>query len=431
MLLKFLLLFLFFQFGISRDTIRSNREELKDDGGVLVSKESNFELGFFSPGNSSYRYVGIWYSPSKVSEKTVVWVANRDNPINDTSGVLTINRYGELALYAYNMESRLPIWSTNVSHSVKNTNTLSVQILDTGNLVMIQDDKAEIFIWQSFDYPTDTLIPGMKVGSNRRTGLEWVLTSWKSQDDPGTGDYTFRLLDNWNLIATPQYFIYKGLTKYWRNDPEPWPNSVRNAEEMSYLLTYNTNKLTIMKLTDSGLHQHLVWNEADRQWKELWSSPKYRCDLYGHCGANSKCSPNNVNLFECECLPGYEPKSINGWNVRDGSDGCVSKRVGVSKCGNGEGFVKVARVKDPDASKVAQLKTSMSTKECEQECLRNCSCKAYMSKKIEGVVDCLTWYDDLMDIVVYTEAGPGRDLYVRVDKIELGTALLANKNFKD
>ncbi|KAK9907865.1 hypothetical protein M0R45_000052 [Rubus argutus] len=184
-----------------------------------------------------------------------------------------------------------------------------------------------------------------------------------------------------------------------------------------------------MKLTDSGLHQHLVWNEADRQWKELWSSPKYRCDWYGHCGANSKCSPNNVNLFECECLPGYEPKSIDGWNVRDGSDGCVSKRVGVSKCGNGEGFVKVARVKDPDASKAARLKTSMSTKECEQECLRNCSCKAYMSKKIEGVVDCLTWYDDLMDIVVYTEAGPGRDLYVRVDKIELAENAAYSQGF--
>ncbi|KAK9937959.1 hypothetical protein M0R45_014722 [Rubus argutus] len=52
------------------------------------------------------------------------------------------------------MGSRLPIWSTNVSHSVKNTNTLSAQILDTGKLGYDPDDKAEIFIWQSFDYPT-------------------------------------------------------------------------------------------------------------------------------------------------------------------------------------------------------------------------------------------------------------------------------------
>ncbi|XP_050383406.1 G-type lectin S-receptor-like serine/threonine-protein kinase At1g11410 [Argentina anserina] len=419
MLLKSLrLLLLLFQVCTCRDTLRSNQEKLKDeDGGLLVSKESNFELGFFSPGNSSNRYVGIWYSQSRVSEKTVVWIANRDNPINDTSGVFTINRYGELVLYAYNTETS-PIWSANVSHPVENSSTLSayVQLLDTGNLVMFRNDKDVIFVWQSFDYPTDTLVPGMKVGMNWKTGVEWVLTSWKSQDDPGTGDFTFRL-HSWNINAISQYFIYKNLSKYWRSDPEPWPNVVRNAEEMSYILGYNTNELTIMKLKFSGLHQHLVWDAGEHQWKELWSSPKYQCDWYGHCGANSKCSTDSGNLFECECLPGYEPKSISGWNRRDGSDGCVSKRMGLSKCGNGEGFVKVAKVKDPDPSKGALLKTSMSTKECEQECLKNCSCRGYLSKKIDGVRDCLTWYDDLMDILVYTEAG--RDLYVRVDKIQL------------
>ncbi|PRQ32423.1 putative non-specific serine/threonine protein kinase [Rosa chinensis] len=209
MVLKALLLFLFFQFCTSRDTMRGNEGQLKDaDGDYLVSKESKFELGFFSPGNSSYRYVGIWYSQTRVPNKTVVWIANRNNPINDTSGVLTMNRYGELVLYAYNMESS-PIWSTNVSRSVQNVNTstLSAQLLDTGNLVVFQDDKNEIFIWQSFDYPIDTLIPGMKVGVNWKTGQEWVLTSWKSQDDPGTGDYTQRLSSDHN--ASPQFFCIK------------------------------------------------------------------------------------------------------------------------------------------------------------------------------------------------------------------------------
>ncbi|PRQ20065.1 putative non-specific serine/threonine protein kinase [Rosa chinensis] len=201
MLFKALLLFLLFRFCESRDTITRNQEQLKDDGGVLVSKQSKFELGFFSPGNSSNRYVGIWYSQTRVSNKTVVWVANRNNPINDTSGVLTINRYGELVLYAYNMEST-PIWSTNVSRSVQNVNTstLSAQLLDTGNLVVFQDDNNENLSWQSFDHPTDTLIPGMKVGVNWKTGQEWVLTSWKSQDDPAIGDYVRSNMDITHII---------------------------------------------------------------------------------------------------------------------------------------------------------------------------------------------------------------------------------------
>ncbi|XP_040367103.1 G-type lectin S-receptor-like serine/threonine-protein kinase RKS1 [Rosa chinensis] len=274
MLFKALLLFLLFRFCESRDTITRNQEQLKDDGGVLVSKQSKFELGFFSPGNSSNRYVGIWYSQTRVSNKTVVWVANRNNPINDTSGVLTINRYGELVLYAYNMEST-PIWSTNVSRSVQNVNTstLSAQLLDTGNLVVFQDDNNENLSWQSFDHPTDTLIPGMKVGVNWKTGQEWVLTSWKSQDDPAIGDYTLRLYPN--QIASPEIFLYKGLSKYWRS-PGPSPSVVTNQEETYYLMD-DTNAITRATVTDSA-HERFTWDDGGLQWKEDYSEPKSLCD---------------------------------------------------------------------------------------------------------------------------------------------------------
>ncbi|KAM5588410.1 G-type lectin S-receptor-like serine/threonine-protein kinase RKS1 [Rosa sericea] len=417
MLYKTLLLFFLFRFCDSRDTITWNKEQLKDDGGVLVSKQSKFELGFFSPGNSSYRYVGIWYSLAKVSEKTVVWVANRNNPINDTSGVLTMNRYGGLVLYAHNMEST-PIWSTNnVSRSVQNVNTstLSAQLLDTGNLVVFQDDNNENFLWQSFDHPTDTLIPGMKVGVNWKTGQEWVLTSWTSQDDPAIGDYTLRLYPN--QIASPEFFMYKGLGKYWRI-PGPSPSVVTNQEETYYLMD-DTNAITRSTVTDSTL-ERLTWDDGGLQWKEDFSAPKSHCDWYGHCGANSKCMPDNVIMFWCNCLPGYVPNSISDWNQKNGSGGCVSNQLGFLKCGDGDGFVKVARVKYPDTSIAASLKSGMSDKECEQECLRNCSCTAYLSTENEGIVDCLTWYDDLMDILVYTEIG--QDLYVRVN----ATVLAAN-----
>jgi hypothetical protein len=308
-----------------------------------------------------------------------------------------------------------------MSQSIQNVNTstLSAQLLDTGNFVVFQDDKSEIFIWQSFDYPTDTLLPGMKVGMNWKTGFEWVLISWKSQDDPGTGEYTLRLYSN--LTRSPQFFIFKGSSKYWRGDPGPTPNVVTNQEQTYYLLNY-TNKITRLTLADSAF-KRLTWDDGDHQWKEEFAAPKYRCDRYGQCGANSRCSPDNINLFECDCLPGYKPSSPNDWNQNNGSGGCVSKRVGVSKCGKGDGFLKVARVKYPDTSIAAGLRTGMSAKECEQECLSNCSCAAYLSMENEGLVDCLTWYDDLMDILVYTELG--RDLYVRVNETELGTISLA------
>ncbi|XP_062013347.1 cysteine-rich receptor-like protein kinase 44 isoform X2 [Rosa rugosa] len=246
----------------------------------------------------------------------------------------------------------------------------------------------------------------MKVGVNWKTGQEWVLASWKSQDDPAIGDSTLRLYPN--QIASPEFFLYKGLSKYWRS-PGPSPSVVTNQEETYYLMD-DTNAITRATVTDSA-HERFTWDDGGLQWKEEYSEPKSLCDWYGQCGANSKCSPDNINamLFWCDCLPGYVPNSISDWNQKNGSGGCVSNRPGLLKCGDGDGFVKVARVKYPDTSIAASLKSGMSDKEC----LRNCSCTAYLSTENDGTVDCLTWYDDLMDILVYTEIG--QDLYVRVN----------------
>ena len=86
-ILLLLLFSLVFPICISFETITQNHP-LKD-GQILVSYQKTFALGFFTPENSNRRYVGIWYN--QITEQTVVWVANRDNPLYDKSGVLSIN----------------------------------------------------------------------------------------------------------------------------------------------------------------------------------------------------------------------------------------------------------------------------------------------------------------------------------------------------
>uniref|UniRef100_A0A7N2LKL6 Bulb-type lectin domain-containing protein n=1 Tax=Quercus lobata TaxID=97700 RepID=A0A7N2LKL6_QUELO len=34
-------------------------------------------------------------------------------------------------------------------------------------------------LWQSFDYPSDILLPQMKLGVSHKTGKTWLLTSWR------------------------------------------------------------------------------------------------------------------------------------------------------------------------------------------------------------------------------------------------------------
>ena len=173
-----------------RDTITADQPlKFKES---LLSKENNFELWFFNPGNSTNWYVGIRYA--KLPEKAMVWVANRDDPINDTSGVsLAVNEIGNLALYAHN-NTNIPIWSNNVSSQLASdsSDTISAQLLDTGNLVLINNKNGNL-LWQSFDYPTDTYLPGMKIGFSRRSGHKWSISSWKTENDPGTGQYSYTI----------------------------------------------------------------------------------------------------------------------------------------------------------------------------------------------------------------------------------------------
>ncbi|GMN23587.1 hypothetical protein TIFTF001_043700 [Ficus carica] len=161
----------------ANDSIRSFQSH--GDGATLISKGGSFELGFFTPGNSNRRYVGIWYK--NIAVQTVVWVANRCNPINGSSGLLTINSTGNLVLLDHN---KSVVWSTSSSKQAKKP---IVQLLDSGNLVPRDEDDGNSeanFLWQSFDYPSDTLLPDMKIGWDFRTGVKRRLSAWKNWDDP-------------------------------------------------------------------------------------------------------------------------------------------------------------------------------------------------------------------------------------------------------
>ncbi|KAF7127660.1 hypothetical protein RHSIM_Rhsim11G0082700 [Rhododendron simsii] len=370
-----LLSFLFLRICTSIDTLTTNRS-IKD-GNVLVSSGETFALGFFSPGNSSRRYVGIWYN--KIPEHTVVWVANRNSGINGTSRVLSLNGDGNLVIY--DNTRRCTVWQTNASAV-----SFSARLLDSGNLVLFQGDRGSGGgVWQSFDHPTNNVLPNMKIGLDRRTGLERFLTSWKSRDDPSTGEYSFRL----ELNELPQLILFKGSTRIWRL---PTLLGTAKAEDMA----------------------------MGRQMGRVLFGPWRPMFAYGRCGAYGFCDPNNGQDFECACLPGYEPKSTEEWNLRDASGGCIKKRRELSMCGIGEGFVEVADTKIPDSSK-AHVWMSLSMHECKDECLRNCSCLAYTrAEGREGAI-CVTWYENLMDVKRYVRRflDGGLDLYVRVDAVEL------------
>ncbi|KAF3450144.1 hypothetical protein FNV43_RR06224 [Rhamnella rubrinervis] len=397
------------------------------DGQTLVSKQGSFRLGFFSPGISKNRYLGIWYN--NIPTRTVVWVANRCNPINDSSGLLTINSRGNLVLFGHN-NNESEVWSTR---SVKQAKNPLVQILDNGNLALRDEEDGgnpEAYLWQSFDYPCDTLLPEMKLGWDLRTGLKRSLSAWKNPDDPCPGDFTY----GYELGQTyPEAYIRNHGAKFYRNGP--W-NGLRfsgvpeltvnrffnfgfvyNEDDVYYtykLINESVLSRIVLNQTTST-RERSVWVEAEQAWKQYSSLPRDYCDHYGLCGANGKCviSQNPV----CECLDGFKPKSDEDWNNMEWSEGCERSVPLSCQERYKDGFVKFVGLKLPDTTHSWVNKT-MNLKECRAKCLRNCSCMAYTNSDIRGEGSgCVLWFGDLVDIRGFPENG--QDLYIRMPASEL------------
>ncbi|CAI0467939.1 unnamed protein product [Linum tenue] len=403
----------------SNDTVTPS-QPLRD-GDVLVSKTGTFAIGFFSPGRSTNRYLGIWFH--QIRQQSVVWVANRNHPIAAGDyGILSIDGTGNLVLHSQN---RTSIWSTNVS--AKFDSPRFARISDSGNFALFNSTAV---LWQSVDYPTNTYLPGSKLGLDRKSGLDRFITSWRSDDDPATGEFSFRVNPN----GAPQVFHYRGegrKTPYARSFPWPWKSFpdlfnasfINNEDEVyfSIFLAEEDSFLLWVAMYPNGVLRQKIWAQGYEDWKEYWATPTQKCDSYGRCGPNGVCDPGNGNAFECSCLPGYEPKSMRSWRSFDGSGGCVKKGSGNSDgfCGLGEGFVRMLKIKVPDTSEAVWIDRRVGGSEvsCEHECRRNCSCSAFADMDGAGNESvCMLWYGDLMDAMYFPATS--QDLYVRVDATE-------------
>ncbi|XP_019156175.1 PREDICTED: G-type lectin S-receptor-like serine/threonine-protein kinase At4g27290 isoform X3 [Ipomoea nil] len=422
LLLLLALLFSFQQISFARDTISST--QFLRYGDTIVSSGGIFEMGFFSPINSQNIYVGIWYK--RIPIRTVVWVANRDSPLSNTSSVaLQIISPGWLALVDGNGAD---IWHTNTSRQVPNA---VAKLLDSGNLVVIDanDDNPESFLWQSFDHPTDTHLPGMKLGKNFITGLDTTLSAWKSESNPGMGEYKLGV----DPAGCPQLILRKGRQEVSRWGP--W-NGLRwsglsgmlkkgkiaeifviiNSNEVSFNYNvYNRSTLARTILSNVGSAEIYVWEDGKGEWNSLRKIPTDVCDKYRLCGAYGSCDYNNNAA--CECLDKFLPRDPGAWGRTDFSGGCVRRTP--LKCQNtsSDGFVKYSGIKLPD-TRFSWFNSSMNLQECEQVCLNNCSCMAYSSLDISnGQNGCLLWFGDLIDIKVLPV--DGQDLYIRMASADL------------
>ncbi|KAF5726420.1 S-locus lectin protein kinase family protein putative isoform 2 [Tripterygium wilfordii] len=409
--------------SLAADTISGNQSISGDQ--TLVSPGGDFILGFFKPGNSSNNYIGMWYG--KVSTQTIVWVANRDNPISDIhSSELRISD-GNLVLFD---ESKSPIWSTSVNST--SSSPVEAALRDDGNLVLRDGSNSTDLLWQSLDHPTNTWLPGGRLGLNKRTGETQLLLSWKNEQDPAPGLFNLELDPN----GTSQYYILWNRSQtYWTSGtwngkifsdvPEMTANYIYDfsyvTNDNENYFTYSLKDKTIISrfvMDVSGRIQQLSWLENSKQWNLFWSQPRTQCEVYSFCGAFGSCNDNSQ--VPCTCLTGFEPKSQADWDLLDYSGGCKRKtslQCGNTSLPNGQSD-KFAVTPNVNLNQDSQKKDVGSSEECKSTCLSDCSCTAYAYDS-NG---CSIWIGDLSVTQLAGTSSNGMTVNIRLAASEFNSS---------
>ncbi|KAM4114338.1 hypothetical protein ACJW30_04G061400 [Castanea mollissima] len=306
--------------------------------------------------------------------------------------------------------------------------------MDSGNLVLSDDDfQSATSLWESFKYPTDTFLPGMKMDENI------TLVSWTDSGDPRSGQFTFKQ----DEFGVESYAITKKPVDYWKSRI---PGKFMNSEEMPYAIAYlltnfskNTSSTYLnntksqlpliyrdarLVMDYSGQLKYLIWDPKKTNWSLVWWAPEDQyCSIYNACGKLGSCNINN--WFPCKCLPGSKPTYPEKWQARNFFDGCTRNSTSCDKSGT---FLSLnmMRVRNPDTDFPVK-----NEEECRESCVEDCRCQAYSYQANENSMLrgdtstntnlCWIWNDDLSDI--QEEYANGRNISIRIAKSDIGSTV--------
>ncbi|XP_012455053.1 G-type lectin S-receptor-like serine/threonine-protein kinase CES101 isoform X1 [Gossypium raimondii] len=324
----------------------SHGQQLKQDQ-QLVSTSGMFKLGFKSVHKDN-SYLGIWYNGE---DDNLLWVANRNTPTFGSTGILEIDDRGSLKILH---QSADPV----VLYSVEEPSNTSATLEDSGNFVLHElnrDGSVKRLLWESFDYPTDTLLPGMKLGINSKTGLNWALTSWRSDKSPASGSFSLGL----DPSDSTQWAIWWRGEVYWKSGSFQHGFLEVFLSNSSYDFFYVSNEnetyfnytvkkaVTIfprLKLNSEG---ELVSYKADSVASQV------------SCTKNMSIGCMKLNVPEC------------------------SRSLGNNVFQQHVGYISNTGFKFSETDNLSRI-------DCQAKCLDDCSCVAYASKNDDGT-GCEIW----------------------------------------
>ncbi|KAF4377011.1 hypothetical protein G4B88_027650 [Cannabis sativa] len=338
-----------------------------------LSNSGQFAFGFYQYGNGFA--LGIWFE--KIQQKTVIWTANRDDQPLSNDVTLILNRDGLVLQQKQGLQ--VPITGVSLPAAAA-----SASMLDSGNFALYHSNST--IIWQSFDHPTDTILPGQHVMSGHS------LVSGVSSMNHSSGRFQLIMQLDGNLKQYPLGITISPYYGYWSSGTQDKSkNSSLNLDENGQLYLLNSNG-SIMKTIFDGQSQSQQFNNfayrftidvdgilrlyshnlvQNSSWVAEWISTRNKCDPVGLCGLNSYCTVNNISQeTDCSCLPGFDFIDHN-----QKSFGC-QRNSGIDSCKSDH--EKAFRVAEFDVLEWENNSYSvvyyMNKTECQEDCLRDCNC---------------------------------------------------------
>lgn len=327
-----------------------------------VSSNGDFAFGFFNRSDQPNLFsVGIRFNSNSipVGKQTVVWVAGADVTVGSKS-YFELTQNGEMVLF--DSSKGVTVWTSKT----KQLDVVSSVLHDNGNLVLL--NRNNDVVWQSFDTPSDTLLPAQKLS---------VIQMLRAASKNSVSSY-YSLYMN---VSGQLQLRWESSVVYWTSSSLSHSNlsAILTSEGALQLLDQSSKPIwsvfaedhndsvsfRFLRLDVDGNLRLYSWIETLRLWQPVWQAVENQCNVFATCGLHGICVFDASGAPVCKCP--FRPTT-------ESSSKCLIPYH--QKCGSGSTIVQYEHTKLYGIYPPNDLVTQTSLEQCKSSCLNDSLCTA-------------------------------------------------------
>jgi len=344
----------------------------------LYSKGRKYFLRFYTTviGSEIFTYLAI----QSAYDYATVWEGNRGQPIHHRDAVLSLDFSGVLKIEYESAKKPIILYSP--PQPINNT---VATLLDTGNLVLQQlhTNGTNTLLWQSFDSPTDTLLPTMKLGVvDHKTGLRRLLVSRLTNAIATPGAFSLE----WEPMAKELMIRRRGKV-CWKSGKMKNNRFENIPEDAQGVLNY-----TVVSNGEEDTFSFTSTNENITRWWSLSDT--------GRLSYNK----NEGYVARADLCYGY-----------NNTEGGCQRWQDIPKCRSaGDVFIKKSLRRNYQNQTIDDNQ-NISHSDCEAACWSDCNCNGFTEIYLDGTGCRFYHWNSSKDYIVDGTVS-GFDFYILENK---------------